>query len=177
LAGFALPIFTKSDDADRGAGDLRHLLGAIALKAGGPQSACLPVAKEVSAAQLGEALAAIDPAAGDAAGNRVRQRDQRRADRRWPDRVRLDRLRAFHCRPAVVAALLDAVDHLPQFPADVADEQLAGLAVEAHAPGIAEAIRPNLRTSARQLYERVVSGNGIRLPWIFAIDVDAQDRR
>ena len=36
-----------------------------------------PVAEDIGAAQLGELLAAVDAPAGDAAGDRVRQLDQR----------------------------------------------------------------------------------------------------
>ena len=42
--------------------------------------------------------------------------------------------------PAVVAALLDLVDHLPQVLADFAGPQLAGLAVEAEPPHLPQAI-------------------------------------
>src|SRR5262245_46669116 len=99
---FAVPVLAEGDDAHRRSSDLRHLLGAVALEARGPQAARLPVAEDVSAAQLGELLAAVDESAGDAARDGVRQFDQRRTDRRWSDLLRLDRLRSFHRRPAVV---------------------------------------------------------------------------
>ena len=105
----------------------------------------------------------------------MRQLDQRRADRRRPDLVRLDRLRPFHRGPAVVAALLDAMDHLPQLPADVADEQLAGLAIEAHPPGVAEAVGPDLRPRSLHADERIVLGDGVVLPLVLAVHVDPQD--
>src|SRR5207249_3601582 len=136
--------------------DLRHLLCAVTFEAGGPQPPRFPVTEDIGAAQLGEPLAMVNAAAGDAARDRVRQFDQRWADRRRPDLVRLDRLRPFHGGPAVVAPLLHAVHRLPQLPADVADEQLAGLAVEAHPPGIAKAVRPDLGPGAFHVDERVV---------------------
>src|SRR5207237_627105 len=120
-------------------------------------------AEDVGAHQLGEFLAAVDAPAGDAAGDRVRQLDQRRADRCRADLVRLDRLRPFHGGPPVVAPLLDALDRLPQLPADIADEQLAGLAVKAHPPGVAEAVRPYFRPGAFDADERIVLGDGVVL--------------
>src|SRR5262249_4085266 len=134
-----------------------------------------PVAEDVGAAQLGEALAVVDAAAGDAARDGVRQLDQRRANRRRPDLVRLDRLRPFHGGPAVVSPLFDAVYRLPQLPADVADIQRAGLAVEAHPPGVAEAVRPDLRPGAFHRDEWVVLRHGVIPPRIAVVHVDAQD--
>src|SRR5213076_95986 len=94
---------------------------------------------------------------------RVRQLDQGRADGRRADLVRLDRLRAFHGGPAVVAAFLDAMDCFPKLPADVADKQLAGLVVEAHAPGVAETVGPDLRSRLFKGDEGVVFGNAVQL--------------
>ena len=94
-----------------------------------------------------------------------------------PTWLRLDGLRPFHRRPAVVAALLDAMDRLPQLPADVADEQLAGLAIEAHPPGIAEAVRPDLRPGSLRRDEGVVLGDGVVLPLVLPVHVDPQDGR
>src|SRR5688572_8160847 len=104
-------------------------------------------------------------------------------DRRRPQLQWLDGLRPLHRGPAVIAALLHAVHHLPQFPADVADKELAGLAIEAHPPGIAEAVGPNLRPGLFHADERVVLRNGVvppgaralRLAWIAMVHVDAQD--
>ncbi len=62
--------------------------------------------------------------------------------------------------PAVVAAHDDAVDLLAHRLADVADPELAGLAVEAHAPGIAEPKRPEL-VQARRPHEGVVGRNRV----------------
>src|SRR5262245_4631950 len=65
-------VFAEGGEADRRPRDLGHLLGAVALEAGRPQAARLPIAKDVRPEQLRELLAAIDVAAGDAAGDRVR---------------------------------------------------------------------------------------------------------
>ena len=98
-----------------------------------------------------------------------------REDRRRPDLLRLDRLRPLHRGPAVVAALLDPVDRLPQLPADVADEQLAGLAVEAHPPGVAEAVGPHFRPGLLHADERVVLRDGVVLALVLVVHVDPQD--
>src|SRR5207249_559401 len=104
-----------------------------------------------------ELLAAVDTATGHTARDRVRQLDHRPANRRRPDLLRrLDRLRPLRDAPAVVAALLDLVHHLPQFPAHVAEPQLAGLAVEAHPPRVAEPERPDFRPHVLHADERVV---------------------
>ena len=83
----------------------------------------------------------------------------------------------FLDRPAVVAAFLHAIDHLPQLPADIADPEIAGGPIEAHAPGVAKSVGINLRPSLRDADERVVRRNRVRLAAFGAIDVDAQDRR
>ena len=49
-------------------------------------------------------------------------------------------MRAFHDGPAVVAAFFDLVDHLPQILADFAAPEIAGLAVEAEAPQLPQAV-------------------------------------
>ena len=74
----AVLVLAEGDDAHRRPRDLRHLLGAVALEAGGPQASRFPVAEDVGSAQLRELLAAVDEPAGDAAGDRVRQLDQGR---------------------------------------------------------------------------------------------------
>src|SRR5881394_2977810 len=95
-------VLTESDDANRWTCDLRHLNRAVGVEAGSPQTTRLPVAKHVSAAELGEFAAAIDVPAGNAGRERVRQRDQRRDDWRGADLLGLDRLRSFHGGPAVI---------------------------------------------------------------------------
>ena len=51
----------------------------------------------------------------------------------------LERMEPFLDAPAVVAAVLDPVDHLPEVLADVAGPELAGLAVEAELPDVPQA--------------------------------------
>ena len=109
-----------------------------------------------------EAAAAIDIAAGDRGGLGVGMVDRRRQDRRGPaPALGADGLAALEDAPAVVAAALDAVDQLPQLPADVADPEVAGRPVEAHPPGVAQAVGPDLGPGAGELDERVVrAGRG-----------------
>ena len=78
----------------------------------------------------------------------------------------LERVERFPDAPAVVAAVLDAVDHLPEVLADVAGPQLAGLAVEAELPDVAQADAIDLRSPAGELalaLRGVVRGNAVRL--------------
>ena len=65
----------------------------------------------------------------------------------------LERVETFANAPAVVAAILDQVDHFPQVLADVAGPEFAGLAVEAEFPDVSQADAVDLgcpvgRTSA-----------------------------
>ncbi len=103
---------------------------------------------------------------------------RRRQDRRRPSPAfDVHRLRALHHAPAVVAPALDLVDHLPQFPADVADPEVAGGVVDAHPPRVAEAERPDLGTHAGDSDERIIGRDAIRLARLGMIDVDAEDAR
>ena len=133
------------------------------LVAQAPDPAAVEVAVDVDADQRGDLLAAVDVTAGDAqaaigpvAGRGVGILDDRRLDlggRVGPlPALGLERVETLPDAPAVVAAVLDAVDHLPEVLSDVAGPQLAGLAVEAELPDVpqADAInlgRPVARTS------------------------------
>ena len=77
--------------------------------------------------------------------------------------------------PAVVAALGDQVDLLVQVLADVGGPELAGLAVERHAPDVAQAIGPDLGTGVRPADERIVLRNGVVLAAFAVVDVDAEN--
>ena len=110
--------------------------------------------------------------------------DHRRRDRiRPPAPIPRHRLRPFHDAPAVVAAALDEVDHLPQFPADIRDPQPSGV-VEGHPPRVSQPVRPHLAAGSRHADERVVDGDrigaGRLVPrgWLGTmVDVDPQHRR
>src|SRR5262249_9760820 len=109
----------------------------VAPEARGPDLAGHPVAADVGALQIVETLAAVAVAAGNGGRLAVREVERRRQDRgRAALALETGGLPALHDGPAVVAAALNAVDHLPRLPADVADPQVAGRAVESHFPGV-----------------------------------------
>ena len=107
----------------------------------------------------------------------------RNINRRWQDGSRsarplwVRRLPAFHDAPAVVAAALDVIEHLPQLPTHIADPQVARLPIEAHPPRVAKAVRPNLAARAFQIDERIVGWNAVVLSVVGVIDVDPQNAR
>ena len=108
----------------------------------------------------------------------MRHIDCRRQDGSWSARpLRIGRLPAFHHTPSVVAAALDAIEHFPQFPADIANPQIAGLLIEAHPPRIAKTVRPDLAASPLQIDERIVGRNAVVLAVVGVIDVDPQNAR
>src|SRR6185437_8367463 len=159
----------------RWACNLRHLLSSVALEASRPQTAGFPVAEDVGSAQFGKLLPTVDAPAGDATRDRMRQLDQRRTDRIRSHLLRFDGLRSFHGRPSVVATLLDPMNRLPKLPADIADEQFAGLMVEAHPPGVAEAIGPHFRPRSLHLDERIIRRNGVVFSPLLMVHIDPQD--
>src|SRR6185369_11750805 len=119
-------VFAECRYADERPRDLWHLDDAIFLKPSRPQPPRLPIAEEVRPDQLRKLPASIDVPTRYARGQRMWQRHQRRRDRHRARFLRLDRLRPFHSGPTIIAAALHAVDHLPQLPADVTNEKLAG---------------------------------------------------
>src|SRR5262249_55110169 len=121
--------------------------------------------------------AVVDVAAGQRAELGVVVLDDRRDDRRRPFLAqRAERVTALHDAPAVVAALLDAVDRFPEVLADLAGPQIAGGAVEAVLPRLPQAVRIHLRPRALHGDERVVLRDGVLPAAFLMIDVDAQDR-
>jgi len=81
---------------------------------------------------------------------------------------------AFHAVPAVVGAadaVWQYVDLLPCILADVGDKQVTGGAVEAEAPRVAQAIRPDLWSGVSAVAEWVVVWRGVGLG---DVDVEAQ---
>ena len=73
--------------------------------------------------------------------------------------------------PPVVAPFDNAIDLLGVGLPDVTGPQLTGHAVEAEAPGVAQAVRPDLR-AALPADEGVVGRDGV---WLSGVDVDSQD--
>ena len=88
-------------------------------------------------------------------------------------------VRPFHPPPAVVrpprrAGRLE-VDLLPRALPDVSDPEVARDAVEGEAPGVPEALRPDLGERARPAGVRVVGRDGVLLPRVPGVDVDAEE--
>src|SRR5438552_3099507 len=81
---------------------------------------------------------------------------------------------AFQDAPAIVAAALDPVNLLPQILADVADPEVARGAVEAHLPGLAQAVGPDFRPGAGPIDERVVVRDTVRLVGRGVVHVEAE---
>src|ERR1019366_8823875 len=136
-------VFAEGNDALLALGQLLVPNDFVAVEAGAPDFARHPVAAQVDAGEFLQTFATVDIPAGDGGRLGVGKVQGRGDDRRGAAfAFGAHRLRAFHDRPAIVAAFLDAIDHLPLLPADIADPEIAGRAIEAHAPGIAEAIGP-----------------------------------
>src|SRR6185436_13116444 len=85
------------------------------------------------------------------------------------------RLRSFDDAPTEVVPLVDAIDELPQLPANVADPQIARPAVEAHLPRVAQAVSPGFAAGLVELHERVVGGDRVGPTVLRAAHVDPQD--
>src|ERR1044072_1053925 len=85
---------------------------------------------------------------------------------------------AFHDAPAVVLAAGVArgleVNLLEAVLAHVADEEIAGQAVAAEAPGVAQSERPDFGAEACAQDEGVACGNGVGVRPA-GLDVEAQD--
>ena len=138
-------VVAEPHDAVRGVGELAVTDDLSVLVAKAPDLAGVVVAVDVMSVEVLQSRAVIRQSVGDRRGLGVRHLDCRRQDGSRPARpLRVGRLPAFHHALAVVAATLDAIEHLPQFPADIANPQIAGLAIEAHPPRIAKTVRPDL---------------------------------
>ena len=143
-----------------------------------PDAAGGPVAVDVGPDQVGQAGAAVDPAAGERAGLAVGVLGGRRQDRVGARLALGDEdVAPLGEAPAVVAPLLDQVDLLPEVLAVLADPELARLAVEAQPPGIAQAVGPDLGPGAGAIDERVVLGHAVVPARVGMIDVDPQHGR
>src|SRR5262245_28590389 len=153
---FAVIVLGEADQTDRGAGQLDvigHLAG-FAVVTKHPDPARVEIAVDIGASQLLEALAVIDVSARQRAEIGVRMLDDRLEDRRRPFLAfGPERMRPFHDAPAIVAALLDLVDTLPEVLANFADPEIARLAIEAELPGLTEAIGPGFRHGALVIEE------------------------
>src|SRR6478735_999817 len=99
-------------------------------------------------------------------------------DRGWTARpLGVSGLPTFEHGPTVISSALDAIEHFPQLPADIANPQIACLAIEAHAPRIAQAVRPHFAARSWHADERVVVRDAVVLSTFGMVHVDSQDGR
>src|SRR5262249_13192180 len=90
--------------------------------------------------------------------------------------LRAEGVATLHHAPAVVAAFLDPVNHLPEVLPHLAAPQRARLFVEAVLPRLAQAVGVDLRPGALRRAEGVVLRDGVVLTRVGLIHVDAQQR-
>src|SRR5262249_9170727 len=137
----------------------------------------LVVAVNVRSDQIRQCPASIDIAAGDRGGFRMGMVHHRRQDRTRPEPgLRANRLATLAYAPAIIAPSLNTKDRFPLFPSDVIDPEVSGYPVEAHSPGIAQAVSPDFGAGAGAVGEGVIRGDPIASPCIAMFDVDPQDR-
>src|SRR5207247_3353996 len=126
-----------------------------------PKRSRSEIAIHIHTTQGGQLLSAINVAARDAhAGTVVGEfafRRERRIMRIFNDWVyrraarllsRFEIMESLAHAPAVIAPFDDEINFLPFVLADIARPKLARVAVEAHAPNIAQAVGPDFRSHA-----------------------------
>ena len=121
----------------------------------------------IPAGKRGKVGCADDVAARDRAVTlRVRPHEHRRRVRGRRQRLRGDPCDSLERVPAVEGACTGAarreVDFLPGVLADVGEHEVPGRAVEREAPGVAQAVGPDLRARAADAGERVARRDRIR---------------
>ncbi len=84
-------------------------------------------------------------------------------------------MRAFADAPAVVAALLNDVDHLPQVLPDFAAPQRAVFRSETELPELAMPVRPDFVPGVIDSHKRVVVRNSVRQRIRATVDVNPQN--
>ena len=122
------------------------------------------VAEQVPTRQVGDRGAPDDGAAGDRAASVGVGVDEHGAEGAVDRLVVVEPLEALERAPSEVRALgplttrrsAPTVDLLEVTLADVTDPQVAGIAVEREAPGVAQSVRPDLGSAALVADERVV---------------------
>src|SRR5438309_8534436 len=83
-------------------------------------------------------------------------------------------MKPFTAVPTIVAARGQEIDFLVEVLAHVGRPELAGRAVERHAPDIAEPIGPDFRPGVFDPDKRIVLGDGIVLSRLLVVDVEAE---
>ena len=169
-------VLGKLDDADLRVGQLTMLGHFAARVFERPELARVVVTVDVGPLQFGKPIRLTDVSARDRPEVAVRMLDDRghelaRSLRTFgPEWVF-----ALVDAPAIVAPLLDEIDHLPQVLSDLTCPQPL-LVVEAELPNLTMPERPDLTARIGLRHERVVLWNRIWPRAVGMIDVDAQDR-
>src|SRR5690606_22508102 len=147
-------VLAEGRDVEARVDERRHL-PPVPDAVGAPDAAGDVVPEDVRAAQVGHRAAAVDVAAGDRAAPLAPVRvddDRQHQARRVAAGAGLEAAVGLHDVPAVVLAPARAggleVHLLEGVLADVGDVEVAGLAVEAEAPGVAQPVGPDLGPGA-----------------------------
>ena len=173
---FAVVVFGEVDDADGRRSQIAKRAGFRRIDRHAPQSPRLPIAEDIAALKFGEPAAAVDDPAGDRRPGGVRHLDRRRHDRRgpaWP--VGMHGIAALLDAPAEVVTRPHTADEFPGFETHVPGPEVAGLAVEAHLPDVAETVGEDLAAGVRHRQQRVVLGDRVGLAIGRMVDVDPHD--
>ena len=142
-----------------------------------PDLARVVVTVNVVTSQFRQPRAVINEAAGDRSKIVMRVLDDRLDEfARTFGPLRPERVPAFPDTPAVIAAALDDVNHLPQVLPDFAGPHRSVGRVPAELPDLAMTVRPDFRASICDADERVVFGNGVRQVAGLMINVQPEDR-
>src|SRR5690606_29381025 len=158
----AAVVLAERRDVEAGLVQQRDLPRAAG-EVGAPDPAGDEVAEDVGAPQLGHGAAAVEVAAADRAAPAAAAGvgdDRHHQALGVAAGARLEALGPLHHVPAVVLAARGAgglqVHLLEPVLADVGDVKVAGLAVEAEAPRVAQAVGPDLGPGALAVHEGVV---------------------
>src|SRR5262249_51403180 len=111
-----------------------------------PDSAGGVIPVKISSIQSGKFASVIDDPAGQGAEFRVGMFDRGRHDGcRSAATMRIKRMAALDYAPSIIISTMDQICRLPQILPVVADPDVAGLFVNAHAPGVAKTVCPGFR--------------------------------
>ena len=172
----AVSVDVERGNLHRGVGDFAMPHDLLSIVLARPDLAGRVVAVKVRSLQLGKFRTVVN----DSAGQRSRL-GMRMLERRLHVRMRaglafqVKRMAAFVNAPAVVLALVDLVNLLPQILSVLSDPDVTGLRVGRHSPRISQAVRPSFRSDSFLPDERVVFGDGVLSPFVRMVDVQSQD--
>src|ERR1051325_3693113 len=119
--------------------------------------------------------AVVDNPTGDRGRFGMRVSFHGQEDRRWAAfPVRMHGLGTFDNAPAVIATAVHAVDHLPELPTNVRHPQCTGLAIDAHAPRVAQSVGPYLRSGVLLSDKWIIGGHTVGLLSLRMIHINAE---